>query len=76
MKFIPPKSQYSFSISLNLSQKRVIKGHNSVKNLRMTPKLKLFLYFMMLYLTVEFEIVASLEKVSYLKQQFDNLAGI
>ena len=45
------KSQYSFCISLNLSQK----GHNSLKNLQMTSKFKLSLYFIMPYPSVKFE---------------------
>ena len=61
MKFITQKSQYSFYISLNLSQKRAI----TQSSLWMTSNFEIDLYFMMLYPSVKFEkIVASLQKLS------------
>ena len=48
MKLLHPFNTQFFR---NLSKK----GHNSVNILRMTPKSELDLYFMMLYLSVNFE---------------------
>ena len=75
VKLIPQKSQYSFCISINLSQKWIIKGHYSVKNMRTTSKLQLIMYLLMLYLSVKFERNCCINVID-LKPEIDNLAGI